>query len=68
MKKDKKNHDRVKPCACINERFREYFKIGVSNDFILLRQDFPIEQMSPGDFSKLIVEMFRQNDEVLHGK
>jgi len=43
-----------------------YFKIGVSNDYILIRGDFPIAEISPGDFSKLCREMFRRNEEALH--
>jgi len=58
----------VQEYSCLYEQFREYFKIGVSDDFILLRDDFPTAQISPGDFSRLIVEMFQQNDEARHGK
>ena len=36
--------------------FESYFKIGISNDYILLRDDFPIEEISPGDFKKLLIE------------
>lgn len=43
-----------------------YFKIGVSDDYILIRGDFPIAEISPGDFSKLCREMFRRNEEALH--
>jgi hypothetical protein len=46
-----------------------YFKIGISDDYILLRDDFPVESVSPGDFKKLLVAMFKKNDEVRrHGK
>lgn len=48
--------------------FEAYFKVGVSDDFILIREDFPIDTISPGDFSKLLVAMFQKNDEVRHGK
>ena len=40
-----------------------YFKIGVSDDYVLLRDDFPIESVSPGDFKKLLLSMFKKNDE-----
>jgi len=43
-----------------------YFKVGVSDDYILIRGDFPIGKISPGDFSKLCREMFRRNEEALH--
>jgi len=48
--------------------FESYFKIGVSDEYILLRDDFPMVKISPGDFKKLLVEMFKRNDEVLHEK
>jgi len=48
--------------------FESYFKVGVSDDYILLRDDFPMESIAPGEFSKLCIEMFRQNDEARHGK
>jgi hypothetical protein len=47
---------------------RRYFKIGVSKDFILIRDDFPMIDISPSEFSKLCLEMFAKNDEALHGK
>lgn len=43
-----------------------YFKIGVSAEYILIRGDFPMGKISPGDFSKLCREMFRRNEEALH--
>ena len=45
--------------------FESYFKIGVSPEFILIRQDFPMTKIAPGHFSHLIREMFQRNDEVL---
>lgn len=45
-----------------------YFKIGVSPDYILIRQDFPVANIPPGEFSRLIREMFRKNDEALDVK
>lgn len=42
-----------------------YFKIGVSADFILIRGDFPMGKISPGDFSKICLEMFKRNEEAL---
>ena len=49
-----------------NTQLETYFKIGVSNEYILIRDDFPIKEISPGDFSKLCREMFRRNEEALH--
>jgi hypothetical protein len=46
----------------------KYFKIGVSDEFILIRRDFPMDKISPGEFSKLIELIFRKNEEVLNGK
>ena len=48
--------------------FESYFKIGVADDYILLRDDFPIASIPPSEFSRLCAEMFRRNDEVRHGK
>jgi hypothetical protein len=48
--------------------FESYFKIGVSDDFILIRRDFPIKDIPPSNFSRMLTEMFRRNDEVRHGK
>ena len=48
--------------------FESYFKVGISQDYILIRQDFPVGNIPPGEFSWLIREMFRKNDEVLNGK
>jgi hypothetical protein len=45
--------------------FESYFKIGVSDDFILLRRDFPMSEIPPCDFTKLLTEMFRRNEETL---
>jgi hypothetical protein len=53
--------------SCCNSEmstYEAYFKIGISDDYILIRDDFPIQSISPGDFSKLCLEMFRRNDEV----
>ncbi len=44
--------------------FESYFKIGISKEYILIRDDFPMLEISPGGFSKLIREMFRRNDEM----
>jgi len=49
-----------------SDDFESYFKIGISTEYILLRNDFPIGKISPGDFKKLLVEMFRRNDEACH--
>jgi len=53
-----------KSCNCLQKKFGKYFKIGVSPDYILVRQDFPLNRISPSDFSKLYLEMFAKNDEV----
>jgi len=45
--------------------FEQYFKIGVSRDYVLVRDDFPVADIPPGEFSRLIREVFRKNDEVL---
>ncbi|WP_028895096.1 hypothetical protein [Syntrophorhabdus aromaticivorans] len=46
-----------------------YFQIGVSKNYILLRDDFPISTIAPGEFKALLLRMFDKNDEVLnHGK
>ena len=45
--------------------FESYFKIGVSAEYILIRGDFPMGKISPGDFSKLCREMFQRNEEAL---
>jgi hypothetical protein len=51
------------------DNLERYFKIGVSDDYILLQDDFPIGQISAGDFLQLITRMFRRNDEVRrHGQ
>jgi len=48
--------------------FAKYFKIGVSKDFILIRDDFPMSNITPGEFSRLCLEMFSKNEEALHGE
>ena len=58
----------VQGCPCLYEKFQRYFKVGVSDNFILIRDDFPMRNISPSDFSRLCSEAFRRNDEVLHGK
>ena len=50
------------------KNFRRYFKLGVSKDYILIRNDFPITNITPGEFTRLCLEMFSKNDEVMHGK
>lgn len=49
-------------------KLKQYFKIGESVEYILIRDDFPIGNISPSDFSCLCREMFKRNDEALHGK
>ena len=43
----------------------DFFRIGISGDYILMRQDLPIEEILPGDFKSLLMELFQRNDEVL---
>ena len=50
------------------EQFQEYFKIGVSDEFILIRNDFPMKDITPSDFSRLCREMFKKNDEACNAK
>jgi len=42
-----------------------YFKIGISEDYILIRDDFPMNKVAPGDFARLCMEMFQRNEEAL---
>ncbi len=51
--------------AAIAHDLESYFKIGLSAEYILIRDDFPIDKIPPGDFSKLCREMFRRNEEAL---
>ena len=55
-------------CKCPETKLQKYFKLGVSKDFILIRDDFPIANISPGEFSRLCMEMFRKNDEVCNAE
>ncbi|MDD4357543.1 MAG: hypothetical protein PHN98_09850 [Smithellaceae bacterium] len=48
--------------------FESYFKIGISRDYIMIRDDFPICEIAPGEFARLTREMFAKNDEVLDAK
>ena len=48
--------------------FESFFKIGASRDYIMIRDDFPICEIAPGEFARLTREMFRRNDEVLDAK
>ena len=48
--------------------FESFFKVGISPDYILIRQDFPVGNILPGEFGWLIREMFRRNDEAINGK
>jgi len=52
----------------VKRDFESYFQVGISKGYILLRDDFPMGEISPGDFKKLLQEMFRRNDEVLNGE
>lgn len=62
-RKQQSQHDSEKP-----SRFDSYFRIGVSDDYILMRRDFPMEAVSPAEFGKLLTDMFARNDEVRRGK
>jgi hypothetical protein len=44
--------------------FKSYFKIGISKEYILIRDDFPMMEITPGIFTSLIIEMFKRNDEL----
>lgn len=69
MRGNLKAGNSTQPCPYAQDKFSEYFKIGVADDFILIRNDFPMTEISPGNFSKLLKEMFQRNDEVRsHGK
>ena len=48
--------------------FESYFKIGISDDYILMRRDFPMQDILPSDFSRLLTEMFRRNKEACNGE
>lgn len=66
LREEARRHERE---AGSGDDLESFFRIGVSDDYILLRADFPIESVSPGDFKKMLISMFRKNDEVLqHGK
>jgi hypothetical protein len=54
--------------ADLIKEFGPYFRVGVSGDFIMMRRDFPMKNISPGDFRKLIIGMFQENEEAIHGK
>lgn len=45
-------------------KFEEFFKIGLADDYILIRADFPMTEVSPSEFSNLLNTMFEKNDEV----
>ena len=61
----RRDHDHLfqKDSATAEPDLESYFKIGVSDDYILIRADFPITEISPGDFSKICLEMFQRNEE-----
>jgi hypothetical protein len=48
-----------------NKPLEAFFKVGVSPDYILMRRDFPLESIPPGDFTELLERMFRQNEKAL---
>ena len=60
----KRDRDKRMPTA----KLEQYFRVGVADDYILMRRDFPMRNVSPGDFCALIVKMFRQNEKVRHGE
>jgi hypothetical protein len=45
--------------------FESYFKVGVSDEYILMRRDFPMSEIPPCDFTKLLTKMFLRNKEAL---
>jgi hypothetical protein len=55
-------------CSCMVSKYKEYFRIGISKDFIEIRNDFPMSEISPSDFSRLCRDMFRRNDEVCNAE
>jgi hypothetical protein len=57
------NKTQKKDKATPKRDLESYFKIGVSDEYILIRDDFPIDSVSPGDFSKLLITLFQKNDE-----
>jgi len=59
---------RKHPQADAPSGFECFFKVGISPDYILIRQDFPVGSIPPGEFSRLIRAMFAKNDEVLDAK
>jgi len=62
----KPNQESRRNSGTAQPEIESYFKIGVSGDYILIRDDFPIARIAPGDFVKLCKEMFRRNEEALH--
>lgn len=59
---------KIKRALDHGKNFESYFKIGVSDDYILMRRDFPMQDIPPSDFSRLLTEMFRRNKEARNGK
>jgi len=56
--------ENIKKKSPIVETYESYFKVGESDDYVLMRADFPLGLIPPGDFKKLCIEMFRKNAEV----
>lgn len=66
--KSKRRQQREHSISFLFAKYGEYFRIGASQDFILIRDDFPLAEVSPKDLSRLCLEMFLRNDEALNGK
>jgi hypothetical protein len=60
LRDEARRHERE---AGLTDNLESFFKIGVSDDYILLRDDFPLESVSPGDFKKLLISIFKKNAE-----
>lgn len=63
-----RNSQKISTQHEVIQDFEKYFRTGVSDDYILMRGDFPMKDMSPSDFSKLLKRMFQKNNEARHGK
>lgn len=68
IRKKKTNSESTQGCSHLCLQIKEYFKIGVSGDLMLIPDDFPMENITSSDFSRICREMFKRNDEALHEK
>ncbi len=56
-----------KPCHGKKGRgidLKPYYKVGVSPDYVLLRQDFPIGSLKPHESRQAIIHMHAENDAI----